>query len=240
MRNILLSILLISLISMNVHAQRSNGLIGSSINSTGSLIFSLGPAYCFGDTYAPVLNSSIFDGHNFQGTLGFQQSIGKKGFGYRAQIHYLNFTGHDIPTPPGESIKGRVHSKGFENFVSNTFEVTVREEYSLEFGAKYKRVKPHEVYGFLGLGALLSQVSFPPVNGQINYIGKTPIFGLFIPFGVGYKYQLNPKISIGVEITPQIVFTDYVDGYVGSHIDDLLIVNDNIGSLSFTFYYKLY
>ena len=241
MRRIILAAFLLVFIFSGLQAQRRNGLIGHRTEQAGLLTFSVGPAYCFDDPYASEFNSSIFNGHDFQIALGFQHSIGEDGFGYRAQLHYLNFTGEDIPTAIGEDNKNRVHSMGFESYVANVFELTGRGEYSIEFGSKYRRAKPSTVYGFVGLGAFLSTATFPPVTGQDVYIGKlTPSFGIFIPFGVGYKYQLNSQISIGAEVAPQVVFSDYVDGYKGSHIPGVPVVNDNIGSLSFTFYYQLF
>ena len=34
---------------------------------------------------------------------------------------------------------------------------------------------------------------------------------VFIPFGVGYKYNLNPRMNIGVEIVYNFTTTDYID-----------------------------
>jgi len=43
---------------------------------------------------------------------------------------------------------------------------------------------------------------------------------LAIPFGVGFKYNLNRKISIGLEYGARLTFTDYIDDVSTTYIDN--------------------
>ena len=46
-----------------------------------------------------------------------------------------------------------------------------------------------------------------------GYDGRKPYnnIAVYIPLGVGYKYNLNPKMNIGVEIVYNFTTTDYLD-----------------------------
>lgn len=243
MKRFILLVLLVLLFSIGIEAQRRRGVIKRRAVTSGTIILSLGPAYCFDDPYASEFSNSILDGHNFQVNLGYRQSFNQrkypmlKLFSYRFQAHYLNFTGQDIL---GVKVHSLSRNGGFESYVSNTFELTGHLEYGIDFGARYGRKTPNYIYGFVGLGAFLSKVNFPPIDGAIIYEGKPTNIGALIPLGAGYKYSLSPEIAIGIEVSPQIVFSDYIDGYKGSHVPGTPIVNDNIGTLSFTFYYTLF
>lgn len=230
MKKILVSVFLVLLIQQGVEAQRRNGLIGHRRENSGLFTFAFGPAYCFDDPFGSEFSKSVLDGQNFHTALGYQHFFANSDIGYRAQLHYARFTGEDT------SIKSHQANTWFYAYESNVFEFSARAEYNLTFGKKFRRSIPNTIYGFLGAGVLSSNPKF-----YSDAPGKQgPHIAAFIPFGVGYKYQFTPQISMGAELGEQIVFSDFVDGYEGSHIPGVRVVNDNIGAFSVTFYYKLF
>jgi hypothetical protein len=51
-------------------------------------------------------------------------------------------------------------------------------------------------------------------EGQtVGYDGRKPYNNIaaFFPLGVGYKYNLNPRMNIGVEVVYNFTTTDYID-----------------------------
>lgn len=239
MKKIVLISVLLLFVLIDLFSQRRNGLIGHRrTQGSGLFTVAMGPSYCFDDPYGTDFSKSFFSGHDYQLALGYLSSIKNSDFWYRVQLHYANYKGDD-----GSSS----HQTGarYYSYLSNVFQLSARGEYSVKFGERFKRKMPNSVYGFLGLGVLNSTVKYPQSSNNTNnfplFEGKTtPSLALFIPVGIGYMYELNPKSSIGVELTNQIIFSDKVDGYEGSHITGVPIVNDHIQSLTFTYYYNLF
>lgn len=192
--------MLVLLIPIGLEAQRRNGIISRRNTSNGSITFSTGPAYCFGDPFGSPFEKSILDGTNWEAALGFRHMF-ENNFGYKATLHYKNYSGSDgnVPKP---------HT-GYYSYNSTVFEFTASGQYAYYFGRKYSRSKPNSVRGFLGLGILNSMVTFP------RKIGKTtPTYALVAPFGVAYQYDIrNSNFSFGAEFGWQYVFSDWVDGY---------------------------
>lgn len=217
----------------SVWAQRRTGLLGGRSETSGSLLLSLGSAHCQDDPYGSEFDKMFYDGNNFKIGLGYLQTLGSTHFAYRTLLQYVNLTGQDLPY--------KQHSRGFESYLANVFQLSGRGEYLYSFGPRFRVRKPHTIYGFTGVGTLLSSVKYPEVPGETVLKGKTtPSLAFFIPVGFGYKYDVNDQFAMGLEFCEQVVFTDMVDGYEGSHIPGVRLVNENIMSLSFTFYYKLY
>lgn len=72
--------------------------------------------------------------------------------------------------------------------------------------------RPWSVYISLGAGAL--QYSVTAKNDLITdarFIGNKH-FTMVIPGGIGIKYAIYPKISIGAELGAKYAFSDYIDG----------------------------
>ncbi|HEX2536180.1 MAG TPA: DUF6089 family protein [Chitinophagaceae bacterium] len=61
-------------------------------------------------------------------------------------------------------------------------------------------------------------------EGQLDtaYPGRRPYssMALAIPFGVGVKYALNPRVNIGFEITHRFTNTDYLDDVSTTYVDE--------------------
>lgn len=104
------------------------------------------------------------------------------------------------------------------------------------------RLKP-----FINIG--LAWFTFNP---QANYLGKwvdlqplstegqgtsqndTPPYSLSqisIPFGFGFKYNINPNWYVSIEISPRITFTDYLDD-VSNKYPDLSLLRSEKGEIS--------
>lgn len=234
MKKIIVIVVALLLADFAIMAQRRNGFIGHRSEEAGMLTFSLGVAQCQDDPYGSQFDKLFYQGHNFKVGMGYLQSLGSNNhFAYRALLQYVNLSGQDLPD--------QMHSKGFYSYNANVFQFSGRAEYQYSFGKRFRIRKPNTFYGFLGAGTLLSFCSYPSVEGQVVYEGKsTPSLGFFVPIGGGYRYDLDRNFSVGVEICEQIVFTDLVDGYKGSHIAGKSKINDNITSFSLTLAYKLF
>ena len=68
------------------------------------------------------------------------------------------------------------------------------------------------VYAFGGLGGIYSNPK--PQNNFINYFDDNfSKFGLAFPVGLGLKYTVDAKWSLGLELGRRFTLTDYIDGY---------------------------
>ena len=227
-----LTIILVFFLSLNLQAQRRNGLIGRRVDSQGMLTFSIGPGTLLGDAgssrnFLNYFENTFVDGfHNFDMSLGFRHIL-QDGFSYKANFDWGNYSGADRNTD--------LSYRGFSN-ISNVIELSGRGEYSLYFGRRFSRSQPHSVYLFLGVGAL---ESFTKYTGQSQLFDEehTPVFGIFIPAGIGYQYQIDPDFTIGAELGWQYAFNDFVDGF---HSIRYSKSNDVLSSLKFTISYKIF
>lgn len=243
-KKIVIAVLSVLFVSA-LYAQRRNGLIGHRSESAGYLMFSTGPAYCYDDPFGSLFANNFWGGHNFQTSFGYYQPVvlDDLNFGYRILGTYYNFAGQDIVG--GNNVQRRVHHDNigevFESYQSNIFELTGRVEYHYTFGRRYRRVIPHELYAYTGLGLMTISANFPKVSGEPLYEGKKSLSpAVCLPLGVGYQYNIDRQFSVGVELGVQAAFSDLLDGYEGSHLTGVKIVNDNVSSLSFTFSYRMY
>jgi hypothetical protein len=125
----------------------------------------------------------------------------------------------------GSDAGGTNDARNFE-FSAFIFEPSVQVEYSFlkEKGAQsYLMMKGKGVtsfrssisaYVFLGLGGgfFWPQAKENLVNYELDYNNAT----LVIPMGLGLKYGLNSKWSIGFELGGRLTTTDYLDGYTST------------------------
>ncbi|HNV51744.1 MAG TPA: DUF6089 family protein [Tenuifilaceae bacterium] len=88
--------------------------------------------------------------------------------------------------------------------------------------------KPLSLYVFAGAGGLFYSVSpkFDLIDSDRfdNSENFTPI----IPFGIGMKYQIMPRILLGAEFGARYVLSDYIDGLSptqSKHNDTYYILN---------------
>ncbi len=241
MKKILLSILLVMLILVSVQAQRRNGLIGRRVASSGSLIFTFGPNYSFADPFdskgffGPLINQNIL--LNEDVSIGFRQ-IFSNNFGYRASFSYDHFTGSDVGVNVNQY---RTNPSRNYSFYTNALQLSAVGEYSYMWGRRYSRYAPNCVYAFAGLGVMgfLPILSWHPYqtstyNIRTNETIVTPV----IPYGIGYRYDLNTEFSIGAEVNLRFTFSDYLDGFKPPPPDSKS--NDVFEGLSLTLTYKLF
>lgn len=226
MKKILLTFLLVLLIPSGMEAQRRNGLISRRIESSGFLTFSAGPSFCNGDA-GSTYNQTFVNGlHNYDLSLGFRHIL-RNGFSYKASFDFINFAGSDKDS--------KLEYRNYSN-ISNVFELSGRGEYSYYFGRRYGRAMPNSFFGFVGAGILNSSTRNTGDSQQYNE-EQSPILAAFIPYGIGYQYQLNAEFTIGAEVGGQYAFSDYVDGF---HSIRYSKSNDVLTNFKFTVSYKLF
>ena len=244
MKRILIFTILLILIFTELYAQRGRGLIGRRKNSTGSIVLSAGPTYCAGDQYGfpnpnyltNIFKNSLFSGNNADVSLGFRHKF-PNDFGYKATFLYGKYAGEDDV---------KYHNDGSDRYSFNAqiLQFTARAEYSKDFGRRYARSTPSNIYGFLGAGLINSAGTYLPTYIESN--NNTPfdykITTAIITGGIGYQYELLGKYYIGAEIGTHFAPLkngDKIDGYDfnNTHKES---ANDFIVSISITFAYKIF
>ncbi|HOJ65427.1 MAG TPA: DUF6089 family protein [Paludibacteraceae bacterium] len=244
MKKVLIIILLfgVQISFFVVHAQK-NGLIGKSVipNSKSIFFAAAGPAYCFGDVggshYEQFLNGiNDWDVLNtrYLFSVGYGQSF-KHNLGYKLIFNYGNFIGND------KNSRNEARQYSFNSEVSS---LSLQAEYTFLGGIHSNYYDYYSLYLFGGIGVMNSNaevkkngvaISQPPPDRIYDKI-KLNETAAFIPFGIGYKYAITPKFSIGAELCWNYTFTDFIDGIstVTSKENDLL------ANLSITFSYKFF
>ncbi len=222
MKKLLLSVLFVLLIFSEVDAQRRNGLIRRRVETSGSVILSVGPAFAFADTQTSPF--SHLDQVN--GTLGFRYRF-PGNFSLKGDLGYYRFSGAD-----GGYIRNY-------DFTSEMYQFTARAEYSYIFGKRYGRAKPSAFYGFLGAGVMYAKSNLN-INQNLNstYIYKPSVVAPVIPYGVGYQYEINSMFYVGAEINFEYMFTDFLDGFKPPSPSSSS--NDVFEGFSVTFGYRIW
>jgi hypothetical protein len=150
-------------------------------------------------------------------SLGLRYKLQEK------QVIRFNFNyGYAVGTDEGSHNDDRNFS-----FVNNLFEQSftyeyyfISEEVKRKSASMYNRrgmlnnFSKLAVYGFVGAGLCESFIkpdaSFVPTPSQFVYKNA---FTLVLPVGIGVKYILNERWSIGAEFGGRYSFTDKLDGY---------------------------
>lgn len=229
MKKILLSVFLVMLTFSALQAQRRNGLIGHRTQSSGAFVLTLGPNYGFADpdcskgVLGPVINQNLFENQSV--TFGYRHTFSDD-FGYKVALGYNHFTGNDIKMARDYS------------FVTNAFQLAGQGEYYYHFGKKYRRRWVNTVYGFLGVGIMSSNAVLDAPRKYTYYKGYrqndvTPI----VPYGLGYKYDIDSQFSVGAEFCWTYTFSDYLDGFKPQYPNSKS--NDVLQGFSLTLSYKL-
>jgi len=226
---LLISFFLIFLFSAGLKAQRRNDFISSRNENTGTIIFSIGPQYCFGDTKQSPFAQSL--AKNWDVSLGFREMF-PGNFGFKALINCGNVSGSD----------GNLINRSY-SFSSKTWQMSVQGIYSYNFGSHSGHSAPsNSLYSFLGVGLISSSadLNFIP---RSNYLYKTNlnnqlVSAPFIPYGFGYEYRFRNNISIGIEYNIKYTFSDYIDGFKPPFPDSRY--TDILESVSITLGYKIF
>ena len=222
-RNLIICTLLV-LFSIGISAQR-RGLISSRKYDTGGyFLFSAGPAYCAADTYGALFDKSILDGNNWSTSLGFKQVFAEN-FGYRVNVIYGNYIGEDTNL----KYHGTSYNTSY-SYSSNILELTLRAEYTIKFGPRFRIRNPDSIYGFVGIGGFHTNVTNPKNQPLIQNT-----IGAILPVGVGYQYEFIDGLTIGAEAGIQYSFSDSLDGY-----PVIKTYNDILSNFSITIGCKLF
>jgi opacity protein-like surface antigen len=191
----------------------------------GEFGLSFGAAHYFGDlnTRAAINRPKPAIG------LFFRKQFGNY-IGMRISGHYLQLGYSDIYNTNNEFQKRRNLS-----FNTNVFEIAVQGDFNFfKFvpGDPYHRFTPYVTIG----AGVFSYDPFAYYRGQkvslrslgtegqgtAAYPDRKPYgsMGICLPFGVGAKYALNEKFTLGLEVTHRFTNTDYIDDvsktYVGA------------------------
>jgi Domain of unknown function (DUF6089) len=116
------------------------------------------------------------------------------------------------------------------SFSTNIFEGGLNLEWNIlgktRFDDKGVFRKNRTPYIYTGIGAVSFNVaakdkdgndvkpSTSGANGNLIITNPEPkTFNFMIPFGAGYKFDYNEKLTFSVEVASHVPFTDYLDGF---------------------------
>lgn len=85
----------------------------------------------------------------------------------------------------------------------------------------------------------LSPYLYGGLGAAIVFGGSSPAY-IVLPIGVGLKYQLSPKMNLGVEVGVRKTFTDELDGYADDVALSSSIKFDSYYTSSITLSYTFY
>jgi hypothetical protein len=161
----------------------------------------------------------------------------------KAGIHYGIIAGNDALTKEPYRNNRNIHFKSNLVELSAKFEVNI---YEIQPGARYKllgvkqRPKGGVFYGFAGIGVSyfnpkanyngewvklrdLGTEGQNFVDGPKPYSNFTPV----IPMGFGYRTYLTSNLSLGLEISHRITFSDYLDDTSTNYYDNAAILAES-------------
>ena len=185
------------------------------------LVGGVGPSFFMGEFGGSYRTGSHFLGDlDMQATrynimIGARYKIQEK-FAVKLNLIFGSLHGSDSYT----TNEGRVPRGG--TFNTSIFETSVQAEYSIlkeRFGNRYtfqymKRFKFSHVntYIFLGLGAFYFN---PKVTaaGSTNTLTSYSNVNACFPLGIGFKYGINRRYSLGLEFGQRYTTTDALDGW---------------------------
>lgn len=187
------------------------------------LVAGIGPSMFLGE-----LGGSYKTGTHFLGDLDIQTTRYNLMAGVRYKIRekvalkvsfiYGRLTGSDrFTTNEGRLRRGAT-------FFSGIFETSAQIEYSLlkeRFGTRYtfqymKKFSFSHVntYLFLGTGGFYFNPHVTsPGTVLTNKNESYSKINLAFPIGIGFKYGIDRRFSLGVEIGQRLTSTDYIDGW---------------------------
>jgi hypothetical protein len=259
MRKVLLITFLILFFVTGIEAQLQNKSNAKDIKSTDleigpdglhrpaipgqfSITLSGCPAFLFGDIGGALNNIPLIGATDLAiSNIGFLFSVGAhhlfpNNFGLKASVYYGNLSGTDAGTDNG----GRGYA-----FKSDIWELAIQGEYFFYGGPYSKSNNRNSWYVFAGVGIINSHAALKYNNNTItgtppgrpnDIISLDPKAALLIPFGLGYQYRLNDKLTFGAEFGYQYIASDFVDGIIPTGSQN----NDAIAILSLSVVYKLY
>lgn len=211
-----LSLLLFS--TGRLHAQ------WEAIVQEGEIGFSAGAAHYFGDlnTNGQLNRTKPAVGIFFRKQFGNYTAL-------RVAAHFAQLGYSDIYNTTNEYQQARNLS-----FNTNIFELTFQGDFNFfRFlaGDPYHRFTP---YITLGAGIFSydpyayyrnQKVYLRPLGtegqGSAAYPDRKPYSSMAfcVPFGVGFKYSVNPRVNLGFEVVHRFTNTDYLDDVSTTYVD---------------------
>jgi len=162
-------------------------------------------------------------------------------YSIRAQAMYGKISANDADASPAYKVNRNL------NFESSVFEIAVMAEFNFfEFITGSKK-KSHSPYIFGGVGvfnfnptAVVNGESFAlqplGTEGQGSSLSNNANYGLWglsLPFGLGYRYTPADNISISVEIGFRNTTTDYLDDVSGLYVNTKKLENESGAEAAF-------
>ena len=228
---ILLAILLFAILNTNA---KSSLFANTDFTDNFAIKVSEGPAYLYGDIGVQAgkepLNQVInwySNNMSYMYSLGFQHFFSNN-LGIEGTFAQGKFEGKD----EGTKRSGRGY-----NYKSNLSIISLQANFIL-LGGPYSIYKTrHTLYAFSGLGYVFSEI--PSISGPLDLANdkfRNNDQTMSMPFGLGYQYKLNDNFSVGLEVSGQYAFHDFLDGVLPIESK----CNDIIANVGLTVVYKLF
>ena len=221
-------------------------------NERHNLQLSLGTAHLYSDLGGGAdINETTLNGLNFfssRGNIGFGYNLrlGRL-WNFKTGFNYAWLAGNDKYTKQ-ENRKARglsVETMVFELCAQIEFYITVQEEVRY-VKRTLKKGFPFTSYIFGGLCGFAYIPMAPNADGKLTrlrpletegqgYFPTRSNYGLLswgVPFGVGFKYNVNEKIGLGLEWGIRWCFTDYLDDVSRSYAPEAAF-GDNADAIYF-------
>jgi hypothetical protein len=162
-------------------------------------------------------------------------------FGVRLAANYGHVEGHDsiINDKGGPEHDRKVRNLGFRSVISEAY--VAAEIYPTVFFERYdgyaRKLRP---YGLIGVGIYHFNprakhgnewVDLKPLRLEGQGMAEYPdrkeykLTQINIPMGLGFKYYVNEKSFVGMEVLHRKTFTDYIDNVSTTYIDPNLFYN---------------
>lgn len=186
-----------------------------------------------GTNYIGEMTDSRFQEVNFAGGIMLRYNPNYN-FSIRGSVFYGRINGDDANLSDPESRQRNLH------FFSPLIEFSGQFEWNiLGFDALGSRGnKGFSPYLFAGIGIFKfnPQAVFDDTTYELQPLGTegqgtTPLQGrkkyaltqVSIPFGIGIKFRLAPRIVVGMEYGPRFTFTDYLDDVSLTYVNPAIL-----------------
>lgn len=212
---LIILLILVSAIQTDLSAQRWKRTRYEVVMGTGPSFFmgEFGGSYRTGSHFLSDLDMQAT---RYNLMLGARYKIQEK-FAVRMNFIYARVHGSDAYT----TNEGRIPRGG--SFSSPIFETSIQAEYSVlkeRFGNRYtfmymKKFKFTHVNTYLlfGAGGFYFNPTVTYTGNNTNKEEPYSKFNASFPLGIGFKYGINRRYSLGIEIGQRYTTTDYIDGW---------------------------
>lgn len=230
MKKVLMSMLLLA------HVAMAKAQVSSEVGYT------LGTSNYLGDLQSA--DYSYRNQHLFSGIFGRYNANAQLAF--RGFFNYGRVSGNDKNSGEQDLIKRNL------SFRTNIIELGLQAEINVlpfnKFDPNKKKAKRYfnwTPYFFGGINLFQfnpktfyngNWIALQPLctegqNTSFNSQKEYSLTQVAIPFGIGLKFQVNPKLCVGLELGARKTFTDYLDDVSGNYPDFAKLANEK-GPLS--------